>query len=74
MATFPSLISRIQQIINIAEKTGKFVFPAGRNMLDGIELGQELGFLTAKNETIHRSLKNIIIDPKKQIILTTGSE
>jgi ribonuclease J len=44
-------------------------------MADGIELGRELGFISCKSGTVQKPIqKNDTTDPKKQIILTTGSE
>lgn len=75
IATFSSLIGRLEQIAKIAEKHGRVIYPAGRNIMDGINLGQELGYITCRPETIQKPL-NRTDDPAadKQIILTTGSE
>jgi ribonuclease J len=39
---FSSWISRVQQIINAAEKNGKVVFLSGRSMVENIAISKEL--------------------------------
>lgn len=74
LATFSSLISRIQQVIYIAEKLGKKVAIEGFSMKTNVEICRKLGYLkTSKNVLI--STKQAIKMPKeKVIILCTGAQ
>lgn len=73
-ATFSSLISRIQQIINAAARYGRRVAVVGRSMNDNIQIARELEYL--------KTPKGIFVDIKEAnklpdnqiIIITTGSQ
>ncbi len=74
IATFASNISRIQQIINCAQKFGRKVAFSGRSMINYMKVAQELGYVKVPD--------NIIIDidqlkeypPEKIVLATTGSQ
>lgn len=73
-ATFGSLISRIQQLINIAEKYGRKLAVDGYSMRTNVEIARELGFLNVKKETLI-SIKEVHrYDPSKIIIACTGAQ
>ena len=74
IATFSSNIHRVQQIINMAEKTKRKVAVLGRSMINVIATAMELGYLTVP--------KNILVDietidmypPERLVLVTTGSQ
>ena len=74
IATFASNISRIQQIINCAQKYGRKLAFSGRSMINYMKVAQELGYVKVPD--------NIIIDidqlkeypPDKIVLATTGSQ
>jgi ribonuclease J len=74
IATFASNISRIQQIINSAQKYGRKVAFSGRSMINYMNVAQELGYVKVPD--------NMIIDidqlkeypPEKIVLATTGSQ
>ncbi|MBI2934399.1 MAG: ribonuclease J [Chloroflexi bacterium] len=74
ITTFASLVSRIQQVIQAAEKYGRSVCIAGRSMIEITKMAQELGYLKAspgifcRLEEVHR------LPPDKVLMLTTGSQ
>lgn len=76
IAAFSSWISRVQQLIDIAEKYDKHIFLSGRSMVDNIGIAQKLGYLSMKPGTIKKlTTKNTqSIPDNKQIIITTGSQ
>ena len=76
IAAFSSWISRVQQLVDIAEKHGKFIFLSGRSMVENIAIAQKLGYITMKPGTIKKlTVKNTQSTPAdKQIIITTGSQ
>lgn len=73
-STFGSLISRIQEIINIAEKYGRKVTVDGYSMRSNVEIAKELGFLKAKKDTIIPIRDVNKYDKNKMIIVCTGAQ
>ncbi len=76
VATFSSWISRVQQLIDSAERYGKTIFLSGRSMLENIAIAKELGYIKMKPGIVKKMTpKNTEgIPPHKQIIITTGSQ
>lgn len=74
LATFASLISRAQQVIDAAAKYNKRVLIIGKSMVDNVRMAVELGYLNIPPGTQARldELRNIT--PDKLVILTTGSQ
>ena len=52
IATFASLISRIQQVITAAEKHGRKVAFVGRSMVANVNMATEMDYLDARPDTI----------------------
>ncbi|MBQ2264248.1 MAG: ribonuclease J [Oscillospiraceae bacterium] len=74
IATFSSNIHRVQQIINLAAKTGRKVAVLGRSMINVITTALELGYLEVPKNTII-DIENMNQYPPEQIVLiTTGSQ
>ncbi len=75
IASFSSLIGRLQQIADIAIKEDRKIFISGRSMLKNIELAVKLGYFKVPKGVIHKlSSKNLDLPPNKVLILTTGSQ
>jgi ribonuclease J len=45
IATFASLISRVQQVVNTAARYDRFVALVGRSMINNVQIASELGYL-----------------------------
>ena len=74
VATFASLISRIQQVVNAAEKHGRRVAFVGRSMVANVQMAREMGYLDAAPATII-PLRDAAQLPLDQVVLmTTGSQ
>lgn len=73
-STFGSLLSRIQEIINIAEKYGRKVTVDGYSMRTNVEIAKELGFLKAKKDTLIPIKEVNKYEPNKMIIVCTGAQ
>lgn len=75
IATPPSLIGRIQQIIDSAESMGKTVFLSGQAMMGDLGIARDLGYLAHTPNRVRRLTSKIETLPaQEQIILTTGSQ
>lgn len=76
ITTFSSWISRVQQLIDIAEKYDKTIFLSGRSMVENVAIAKELWYLSIKQWIVKKMTpKNTEwILPHKQIIITTWSQ
>lgn len=74
VATFSSNISRIQQLINIAEKRGRKVYFAGRSLERISQIAMEIGYLKVKRGTLLDNRQLDYMDPDQVVIITTGSQ
>ncbi|MCZ2110265.1 MAG: ribonuclease J [Dehalococcoidia bacterium] len=74
VATFASLISRVQQVIDAAVFTKRKVFVTGRSMIDNVAMARQLGYLNAPEGTIVgvEEMRNTPLS--KLVIVTTGSQ
>lgn len=74
ITTFSSLISRVQQIVDSADKYGRNVAIIGRSLKDSVKISTELGYLNVPSGVLCRveDLRHLPHD--KVILLTTGSQ
>lgn len=74
-ATFASNISRLQQAVETARRTGRKVAVFGRSMESSIRTGRELGYIDDQGEEVFIDAKDINRYPANEIlILCTGSQ
>lgn len=75
IATFSSLIGRMQQILNAAKKYDREVFLSGRSMVQNFKIATKLGFLNYPKGMVSelKKAKNRA-NSKKALILSTGSQ
>lgn len=75
IATFSSLLNRVQQILDVAKETNRKVFISGRSMEANIEIAQNLGYLKAPRGLIRKASPGMEKVPDREvIILTTGAQ
>ena len=74
ISTFSSLITRIQQIFQIAEETGRKIAIDGFSMKTNVEIAKKLGNLKIKKGLLvsTKEIKNV--PDNKAIILCTGAQ
>ncbi len=71
---FSSLLTRINEIIKIAERLGRKVAINGRSMRDNVQIAENLGYIKARKGVII-PLEEIGKHPDQKImIITTGSQ
>jgi ribonuclease J len=74
VASFASLISRIQQVVNAAERDGRKVAIVGRTMVENAKIAQQLGYLSIP-DGLEISASDANRLPSKQVaIMTTGTQ
>jgi ribonuclease J len=74
IATFASLISRLQQAIDVAARHGRKFAIAGRTMAANVKMARQLGYLEAP-EGMQVTLGEIKkIPPHRLLILATGAQ
>ncbi len=74
VATFSSLVSRIQQVIDAAAKYGRQVCVVGRSMADTVQMALELGYLKAPANLLTRAEEIRRLPRNKIVFITTGSQ
>ncbi|MEJ2209858.1 MAG: ribonuclease J [Anaerolineae bacterium] len=74
IATFGSLISRIQQVLTVAEQEGRRVAVAGRSMVENTEMARELGYLHVPPGTLVGLDEIDRLPPEQVVIMATGSQ
>jgi len=75
VATFSSLINRLQQVVTLSEKYGRKVGVVGHSMKTNIWLSKKLGHLKAKKGTILTKIKNVNDYKDNEVtILCTGAQ
>jgi len=74
VALFASLLTRIAEIIKIAEKMGKKIALSGYSMKTNVQIAQNLGFIKAKQGTIIPIEEVKKIRDDKLLVLSTGAQ
>ena len=74
IATFASLISRIQQVIETAERYDRFIALVGRSMQNNVQIAIELGYLNVPKGMVIRAEDINRYDPDQIVIICTGSQ
>jgi len=74
VATFASLISRMQQVIDAAVKCDRKVAVIGRSMLNNVKMATSMGYLKAPSGTIVPLNEARNLPLNKVVILATGAQ
>lgn len=74
VATFASLISRVQQVVDAAVKHDRKVALVGRSMVNNVQMARELGYLSGPESAFIR-IEDVARYPARQVaIICTGSQ
>ena len=74
IATFSSMLTRIGEMIRIAEKLGKKVIINGRSMKQNVQIAETLGYFKFKSGTIISVQEMNKHKPEKILIISTGAQ
>lgn len=74
LATFASLISRVQQVVDTAARYDRFVALVGRSMQNNVQMAIELGYLNVPKGQLIRVEDINKFRPEQVVIICTGSQ
>ncbi len=74
VATFASLISRIQQVVNVCEAHGRRLALAGASMVENVKIAQKMGYLNIPEGMLVRLEEANKLDPCSVAVMATGTQ
>ncbi len=74
IATFASLLSRVQQIIDTAVRYERVVALVGRSMVNNVQMAIDLGYLNIPKSTLIRAEDINKFPPERVVLICTGSQ
>ena len=74
VATFASLISRVQQVADATAKHGRRMALAGPSMIDNVKIARKLGYLDIADELLVPIDQALKMQDHKIVIMCTGSQ
>jgi ribonuclease J len=74
IATFSSLISRVQQVVNVAQREKRKIAIAGRSMVENVTMARELGYLEIPPGALVSLEEVDRLPPQQVVIMATGSQ
>lgn len=74
IATFASLLSRVQQVVHTAERYERVVALVGRSMINNVQMAIELGYLNIPKGMLIRAEDINKFPAERVVILCTGSQ
>ena len=74
VATFASLISRMQQVVNATERHGRKIAFTGRSMVDNMKMAQDLGYVEFPERLVISLEKSLSMPDNQVVLMCTGSQ
>jgi ribonuclease J len=74
VATFASLISRVQQVADAAMKHGRKMAIVGPSMVDNVKIARKMGYLNIPDEVIIPLDQALNMQDHKVVLMCTGSQ
>lgn len=74
VATFASLISRMQQVADAAQRHGRKIAFTGRSMVDNFKIASELGYVNIPDRLVVSMEKSLSMPDNQVVLMVTGSQ
>lgn len=74
VATFASLISRVQQVVNVCDIYGRKLALAGTSMIENVKMAQKMGYLNIPDGMLVRLEDANKMKPSDVAIMATGTQ
>jgi ribonuclease J len=74
VATFASLISRMQQVADTAVRFNRKIAFVGTSMVDNAKIARKLGYLIVPDESVVTIEQALNMPPEKVVLMCTGSQ
>ncbi len=74
VATFASLISRMQQVIDVAAKFDRKVTIAGKSMINNVKMARKMGYMNIPDDMLVPLDEAVKIKDGRVVILATGAQ
>ncbi|BCX04290.1 MAG: ribonuclease J [Candidatus Roseilinea sp.] len=74
VATFASLVSRVQQVVNVCDIYGRKLALAGTSMIENVKMAQKMGYLEIPDGMLVRLEEANKMKPNTVAIMATGSQ
>jgi ribonuclease J len=74
IATFASLLSRVQQVIDTASRYERVVALVGRSMVNNVQMAIDIGYLNIPKAMLIRAEDINKFPPERVVIICTGSQ
>lgn len=74
VSTFASNVSRLQQVVDAASRTGRRLALLGRSMVNVVEVARELGYLDIPEGMLADPAEAAKLPPEQVAVLCTGSQ
>jgi ribonuclease J len=74
IASFASLISRMQQVGNAAMRYDRKMAFAGTSMVENAKMARKLGYLDLPDELVVNIDQALKLDPEKVVLMSTGTQ
>jgi ribonuclease J len=74
VATFASLVSRVQQVVNVCDVYGRKLALAGTSMVENVKMAQKMGYLDIPDGMLVRLEEANRMKPDSVAIMATGTQ
>lgn len=74
VATFASLISRMQQVADAADRHDRKIAFTGRSMVDNMKMARELGYVDFPERLVISLEKSLSLPDNQVVLMATGSQ
>ncbi len=74
VATFASLISRVQQVVNVCDIYSRKLALAGTSMQENVKMAQKMGYLTIPDGMLVKLDEAVRMKPHEIAIMATGTQ